>query len=85
MPAPARAHAALLCPPDAGSLPSPCCCQVLVLLLPIPGETRTSDSMARSPNSSSPALLKYLVYLAAVVPIVPKRFFLLNYRGFELE
>lgn len=28
---------------------------------------------------------KYFVYLAAVVPIVSKLSFLLNYRGFELE
>lgn len=33
----------------------------------------------------TPDLLKYFVYLAAAVPIVPKLFFLLNYRGFELE
>lgn len=85
VPAPARTHPALLCPPDAGPLPSPCWYQVLVLLLPIPRETRISDFMAFSPNSSKPGLLKYVVYLAAVAPIVPKLFFLLNYRSFELE
>lgn len=58
---------------------------MVVLLLPVPGETGISDFKALSPNFSSPGLFKYFVYLAAVVPIVPKLFFLLNYRGFELE
>jgi len=44
-----------------------------------------SDFRALSPNFFNPGLLKYFVYLAAVVPIAPKLFFLLNYRGFELE
>lgn len=76
---------ALLCPPDAGFLPSPWWYQVVDLLLLVPGDTSISDFRALCPNFSSPGLLKYFVYLAAVVPIVPKLFFLLNYRGFKLE
>lgn len=78
-PAPIRAHPALLCSPGAASLSSPCWGQVLVLVvvlvLLVPGHPSISDFMALCPNFSSPGLLKYFVYLAAVVPIVPKLFF----------
>lgn len=58
---------------------------MVVLLLLVPGEASISDFKALGPNFSSPGLLKYFVSLAAVVPIVPKLFFLFNYRGFRLE
>lgn len=78
-PAPIRAHPALLCSPGAASLSSPCWGQVLVLVvvlvLLVPGHPSISDFRALCPNFSSPGLLKYFVYLAAVVLIVPKLVF----------
>lgn len=82
-PAPIRAHPALLCSPGAASLSSPGWGQVLVLVvvlvvvlvLLVPGHPSISDFRALCPNFSSPGLLKYFVYLAAVVSIVPKLFF----------
>lgn len=68
-------HPALLCPPDAGFLPSPWWYQVVVLSLQVPRETSISDFRALSANFSSPRLFKCFVYLAAVVPIVPKLVF----------
>lgn len=68
------------------ALPWSRCCGYQVPVLSSPGlGTPMSDFRVLCPNFSSLGLIPYFVYRAAAVSIVPKLFFLLNCRGFELE